>query len=753
MARIFAWCDAPTAHTGFGRSAQHILHALHDAGHTIVQLAVNLDPVTVDDIPWKVYSPTLRESDPYGLNELGRIIMTENFDMMWTTFDPEIPWKYQMPGSNPAAAVMDILHSLKQNNPGFRTMGWFPVDGGPLSSFEEAVLGAAPYFDVPATMASHVHGLLEWTLKLRGDTPDTEEIKRRLRIIPHGVDLSKYAIATDEERRDAKRRIGVDPDTYVILQLERNQQRKINWMGHEVMEHILRRRPALRGKAVLYQHMLENEESGGAGLGYDLPTMAPRYGLQRGRDVVWPKDGGVPEEEMSRTVYASADVFLSTSTGEGFQYPAWEALACGVPLVVPNDSARAAWLTGVANVHLYETARRSHVMRGGYARRMGFPNAAKAAQTIMSLMDAKRPKFQRRSEEGRAFVKRVADLPKIQKEWVDIAAEQEEILIEERREAKIAVTGDVHDFLVTMMHSPGHGDMTMAGPALAALRKHGTVKLRVQRDRLQLAQILGLADAFETHCTPGTVVRDKEFYLHELYYPGHTSTWGDPNVSRALTIARFLKLDDEEILPFAVTPPEEMVRNVRGQFLEQFGVDPSSCVALAFDAGNPQRSLPRGYLKGMFPLLRGIGLTPLLVGNQKLGVRTHDVLDLTGQTDMNTLLCVLSCVSAVVSADSGIMHLAAAVGTPTVGCFTLFEPDTRLKYYEAPTAAVIPTDNEVAGDTFPAGPFPKAQPGEWAASIKPDRIMEALRELLGIDEPKLTVKLAMPTDLNEGHYE
>jgi glycosyltransferase involved in cell wall biosynthesis len=703
---------------------------------------VNLDPVTIQDIPWKVYAPTLRESDPYGLHEIPRIVQGEEFDMMWTTFDPEVPWKYPVPGTEPPTSALAVFHSLRQANPGFRMMGWFPVDGGPLSHFEMSVLGADAYFDVPVTMASHVHDLMEWTIQLAGGKSNREALEQRLKVIPHGVDLEKYAIPTDEERRDAKQRLGVDPDTFVILQLERNQQRKINWMAQEVMERILKQRPSLRGKLLLNQHMMEDEESQGAGLGYNLPLMAERYGLQRGRDIIWPAGGGVPEEEMSRTIYASADVFLSTSTGEGFQYPLWEALACGVPCVVPNDSARAAWHKDTPNVHLYETAKRSHVMRGGYARRMGFPNAANAAKTIMNIIDGKRPKFKRHSDKGRAFVERVSSLESVQQQWVGIVAEQEKELMKERSGMKMAVPGDEHEFLVTMVNNPGHGDLVMAGPALEALRKHGSVKLRVQRQRLHLARLLGLADAYETHKTPNTSV-NTTIRLEGLYFPKHRSTWGDPSVNRSLTISRWMGLEDDELLPFGVTLDEEKVQMIRAQFLEQFGVDPTSCVALAFESGSPHRQLPRNYLTQMFPLIKGMGLTPLVVGETNLGIRLNGVLDMSGQSDMETLVCILSCVGAVVAADSGVMHLAAAVGTPTLGCFSLFSPETRLSHYEAPTASVIPTDTEIAGDTFPAGPFPKADPGAWVASLTPGRIAKALREFIDIEEPEAP-ELVMP---------
>src|SRR5258708_3798609 len=47
----------------------------------------------------------------------------------------------------------------------------------------------------------------------------------------------------------------------------------------------------------------------------------------------------------------------------------------------------------------------------------------------------------------------------------------------------------------------------------------------------------------------------------------------------------------------------------------------------------------------------------------------HPVLDLSGRTDVDGMGAVLQLCDAVISNDTGPMHLAVAVGTPTVGIF------------------------------------------------------------------------------------
>ncbi len=749
--KVLAWCDAPTSPTGFGRSAKHVLHALHDAGHELTQLAVNLDLHTMVDIPWTVVPPTFRTEDPYGLRDLAEVVKRCRPDALWTTFDPEVPWRYEVPGTGGDA--LGFLLKLRQSNPGFSMSGWFPVDGGPLRDMEMAVLGLGQntVFDAPVTMSPHVHELMAWTLELRGmqegglvkGKANLDAIRDRLRVIPHGVDLKDYKVPTRQERADAKERMGIDPKVQVILQLERNQARKQNYLGLDLMARLFSRWPDLRGKVMLYQHMQPDEESQGCGIGFNLPELAKNYGLLAGRDIMWPP-GWVPENEMARTVYACADAFLSTSTGEGFQYPAWEALACGVPLVVPNDSARAAWFGAerAPNTHLYAVSPRDRVLPGGYNRRMSSPLMAEAAPIMRKVL--KRGHDPKLSARGREWVQQHADVKDVQRLWVDLMGEQEEKLAASRKTMGVVVQGNLPErsLLVEMLHGPGLGDLVMAGPALRALKRQEpdrTIRLGIPRTHLEMAKLYKLADEYDVQ---GIGEANTHVAIHDLYHPRHQGDWGNPRVHRSEVIAQHLGVDITELEPFAVALDTELLAQVRARFLEAFGVDPAGCVVIALESANPHRSLPIPYIHHLADQVKRMGATPMLTGRNALGIRTHGVVDLTGQTDMPYLAALLALVGAAVVTDSATLHLAGAVGTPTVACFTLFSPESRLGYYEAPWVAVVPPHGvKVAGEEFPTGPKPKAQPGEWAQQLQPDTIAQALAKLMGVEraEPKLVV--------------
>lgn len=740
--KIFAWCDSPQAPTGFGKSANHVLYALHEAGWEIAQLSVNQDPGLAQKLPWKVYQPLDRANDPYGLVVLPELMRVERPDLMWTTFDPEVPWKYAVPGvTTPGGQGMnaiDFILTLRDINPGFRTMGWLTVDGGPLSDFELGMLGLSPQLDFAATMSPHVRDLIAWTLKLKGQQPNHEAIAERLHVIPGGVDTERFCVPSQDEKAAARRRLHLPKDAFIILQLERNQQRKQNYMGLEVMEALLKRHPGRRGELLLYQHMISDEDTGGCRLGFNLPELAWRYGLKPGVDVIWPTDF-VPLEQMS-DVYQAADVFLSTSAGEGFQYPAWDALACGLPLVVPNDTSRAAWFKDAPNVLLYDCVNRRTVMKGSYGRRMSAPDPGAAAAKIRRVLMKGRKLTIARA--GHDFVERTASVGLVKDTWLKVIAEQAEILKEARRKMQIVVAEDVepNTLVAVMEQNASMSNLVLAAPAVDALRREAEANgcklhFRIPPAHLPIAKLLGCADAYETR--PNRP-EGKDLCIDDLYAGGPSDGWDDPTQHRTEIIARFLTISPNDLTPSIAQIPQEVQDTIRGRFMDAFGVDPASCIGITLESADPQRALPKAYAKALVGGIKGMGLTPVLLGLTALNVQNVGAVDLTGKTDPTYLIGLIEQLSAVVTTDCAVMHFAGMVGTPLVACFTIHAPETKLRYY-AGTVKIVTAVGPIDGEDFPAGPNTKAAPGTWAATIKPERILAALRELVGAEDagPKI----------------
>jgi ADP-heptose:LPS heptosyltransferase/glycosyltransferase involved in cell wall biosynthesis len=735
MARIFAYCDSPEAATGFGRSAHHVLHALHAAGHSIVQLAVNHDVSQEEAIPWRVYSPSRRGTDPYGLWDLPMVLKAEGpFDVMWTTFDPEVPWSYILPGVEPKMTVLDICLAQRKLQPGFKMAGWFPVDGGPLSGYELGVLTHEGLFDLRATMSTHVHDLIQWTHKLMGNTVIKEKLLERLKTVPHGVDMDLYRIVSDAERADAKEFLGFPRNTFLIVQVERNQQRKQVWRALEVLEKL---RQMLPGKPIhLYQHMHMDEERQHARVGWKLDELAWRYGLEAGVDVRW-RQGFFSEEAMVSKVYGAADVVLSTSAGEGFQYPVWEALACGRRVVAPNDSARKAWLSGAPGVHLYKADPHGEVVRGGYNRRMSRPDLADACRIIRKMVKGESPKMRECGERSRTWVGDMANVGSVKGWWVDHIAELVSDLEAGREEQGFTVHGEPGtDHVISIRQGPGLGDMLMMLPAIAAFvaeRPGETTCLVLPRNdkHAELGTLFNPCDLLQLEDrVPLEQLGENVLDLSTLWHPKHAGGWSDPAVHRTDAVADFLGVPREKIKPLPPMPAEHHITATRAHFVQRYGVHPSNCVAICPQSHNPARSLPEAYVLTVAERIINLGLTPVLAGGGKMQCARVGILNLTGQTDWGGLIGLLGSVGAAICMDSGPLHVAAIQGTPTVALLPLFSADTRLRYYTGDIVAVEPECATLAGESYPPG---KDGSTAWASELTPPRIIAALKQLLGME--------------------
>lgn len=741
MARILAWCDSPTAPTGFGRSAKHILGAFHDAGHVITQLAVNHDPATSEQIPWEVVMPN-GPDDPYGLGVLSQLMQERGaeFNVLWSTFDPQVPWGYMLPGAKvngKECTVLEGVAGLKQAH-GLRAMLWAPIDGGPLSDFEMSVLGG-PTFDHVASMAEHVYDVIDWTVQLKGQKADMAKVREKVHVIPHGIDTDVYKPLSDEERAEVRRAMGV-ADKFVIVQVERNQQRKEPYRAYAVLEAMFKRWPKLRGQVVLYQHMQPDEENAGSRMGWNLPEIPWRYGLEAGTDVQWPP-GWVGEADMARIVYGIADVFLSVSTGEGFQYPVWEALACGVACVVPDDSARRAWLSKAPGVTLYKVHERETIHRGGYFRRMGRPDAAAAGHLIGNLATTRRLQTTEKQRRRRhAWVKGTCPLERPVKAYTEVLDELLREQAEWRRGAGMHAAGNRYLYVVDMMENPGLGDVMMAAPAVAALQQKGDVLWRLPAgERCALGRALEVAAAVDPANVSEVAPDGARYDLSKLWHPQHAPDWASGTVPRAHVIADHCGLDPHELEPLTMPVPPSVQLQAHQHFQQTYGVDVTACVAIALESAVPARNFPREVVYQLADRVVAEGLTPILIGRNPLQCQRVGWIDLTGKiSDVATLIGLLHAVGSAICTDSFPLHAALSCGTPTVGVFPILPGATRTATYDCEVVTVEPPEQAIGEDTWPPGPLTAhAQAGSWVRTITAEAIWKAFEELHEFDTEPL----------------
>lgn len=71
----------------------------------------------------------------------------------------------------------------------------------------------------------------------------------------------------------------------------------------------------------------------------------------------------------------------------------------------------------------------------------------------------------------------------------------------------------------------------------------------------------------------------------------------------------------------------------------------------------------------------------LLAESSEYGFKLSNTTDLTGKLDLLKLISVVKECDAVISADTGTLHIAGALDIPTIGIFGSIPPVTRIMYY------------------------------------------------------------------------
>jgi glycosyltransferase involved in cell wall biosynthesis len=150
-------------------------------------------------------------------------------------------------------------------------------------------------------------------------------------VVPLGVDLEQY-YPTDKKQARVNLGLGSDStDLFVVGNVNRNQPRKrLDLMIEYFGEWIKREKVT---DAILAMHVAPTGDKDGI----DCLQYAQYHKVSLAC-IEPPAWYGVTEDVL-RDTYNSFDVVLNTSQGEGFGLTAFEAMACGVPLIASDWAA------------------------------------------------------------------------------------------------------------------------------------------------------------------------------------------------------------------------------------------------------------------------------------------------------------------------------------------------------------------------------------------------------------------------------
>lgn len=307
--KVYYHGDSPTAHTGFGRVAREVLLRLHNTGkYQLFIHGINYygDPHDLEGVlkVWPV-SP----HDMQGRQRFPSFLKSFNPDVLFTINDYDaLNW---MPN--------DVLRVSNELNKDIKWCWYFPVDGEPFRQ---------RYIDMMNRTVKYPVTYTKWAQDVVKKTDSSFDIP----YVYHGVDRNLFSPLSKEAKLEARRKLNIDEDAFVVLSMGVNQLRKQFNMVIEAFKHF---RKGKEDKAILYLHTQQVTN-----YGWDLPSIIIDEGLQ---DCVYFTHGlmgptGIPHHQMNY-IYNIADVAIFPHVGEGFGLHQIEAMAAGLPVISHGVSA------------------------------------------------------------------------------------------------------------------------------------------------------------------------------------------------------------------------------------------------------------------------------------------------------------------------------------------------------------------------------------------------------------------------------
>jgi glycosyltransferase involved in cell wall biosynthesis len=296
-------------HSGFGTVVHQIGERLvSQHGWDVHVIAANFRGDHVDTNLKLYVANMLEKYDVHGLSRYVELVGKIMPDAILFVNDPSV-----------------VLNSLFRNN-------WDPdrilLNGAQLGDnlYKPAILAYMPIdgYASPRSWDMMVPRVTRIAMSHHGQTAMPEAP-----VVWHGVDTNVFM---PRDKKESKKALGFDPDKFLVLRVDKNFHRKDYPATWKALRPLLRRYPDI---AVHFHCQPETPQ------GHNLYAVMFNDEDIRDRVTFSPMvDGwhGWGLEQIA-LLYSAADLFVSTSQGEGFGLTILEAMAAGTPVVAGDHSA------------------------------------------------------------------------------------------------------------------------------------------------------------------------------------------------------------------------------------------------------------------------------------------------------------------------------------------------------------------------------------------------------------------------------
>lgn len=308
--------DSPQLKTGFGRVNSEAAKAFQAQGWEVASLGGLTDETTSLSSDYgKIYRPSGYNGDIWGFHDVPDVVADYKPDIIYSTCDP-----------GTFVTASSVIPASE------KFLGYVPIEGEPIGNRDwRKMLTALPFF----------------TCTKYGTKVVKEQLDKNIDYVYHGVDHDVFNVLPRlNGSRDAVRQhMGWD-NKFVVTSVSTNVRRK---QIPRIIEALsILRYQYKQNDIILYLHTVPFQHYWLDG--WNLPEVAEMYGVS---DIVLfnpllnkfnahvPEITGEPSSPGLVEIYNASDLFILASQVEGFGLPIAEAMACGVPVIVPRYAA--AW--------------------------------------------------------------------------------------------------------------------------------------------------------------------------------------------------------------------------------------------------------------------------------------------------------------------------------------------------------------------------------------------------------------------------
>lgn len=321
--KVLVWADTPNGSTGFSTVSKNILKEMYATGeYEFDCVAINGTGLPYDrnEFPYMIYpaisalaqDPKFR--DPYGRHLMLSFLSSGNYDLLFIIQDTFI-----------VQTVVEAINTTWEKLPKekkFATIYYFPID-------------ATPHRDWVTKVVSACHYPVAYTEYAKRECMKFDPSLKRMPVIYHGANEYDFHPLTEEERKAFRKSFfkGKEDD-FIVLNVSRNQPRKDLHKTFAAFSIFHKDHP----DSFLYI-LAQCQDVGG-----DLIEIAKNYGLEYEVDWGCPAPGtygansGYPVEMVNK-IYASSDLGITTSLGEGFGLMTTEIFRTKTPIIVPRNTS------------------------------------------------------------------------------------------------------------------------------------------------------------------------------------------------------------------------------------------------------------------------------------------------------------------------------------------------------------------------------------------------------------------------------